>query len=111
MDHGGGRPSRRRDPWRVAAVTAPVARRWHEGKTPAQVRHLHRKVVPRPVAPLFSAEHVVGGLWDDVSWCGERTAKHERDGDGHATDRADVTCMACLRASDPPPVKGAELVR
>ena len=100
MGDDGGRPSRRRHSRRVAAVTAPVARRWHEGKTPAQVRHLHKVVVPRPVDPLYAGDHVVGGRWDDVSWCGERAAVDEREGDGHATDRADVTCMACLRATD-----------
>lgn len=68
-------------------MTAPVARRWWEGKTPAQVVH-----------------YDIGRV---KTACGELLGR----GLGDTKVRADVTCMACLRASDPPPVKGAELVR
>ena len=42
----------------------------------------------------------------DVYGCGKGACgEHAARASMMATDRADVTCMACLRASDPPAVK------
>ena len=87
---------------KLEIASHPVARSWRDGKTPAQVTHLHRHVRPRPISgPIFAGEHVVGGRWDDVSYCGERVEVYMDDWPaGHEKDRSKVTCMACLRASD-----------
>ena len=85
MGHGGGGAGRWRDSRRVAAVTAPVARRWHEGKTPAQVVHFLDGADKPSLRRMVPARR--------RSVCGEVVGRF-------STARADVTCMACLRASD-----------
>ena len=63
-----------------------MARRWYEGKTPAQLVHYRSNRLSMKIAV-----------------CGEVVGRIVRR-------RADVTCMACLRATDPVDLRRGEEV-